>query len=83
MLTSVMVYQTKISILRDRAAAGDWVGAMRLAARFPSLGAEKEAITRAWDARQSPALYRQLGRDPDALWEEGIRALRRRYLDPA
>lgn len=77
-----MVYQTKISILRERASAGDWVGAMRLAARFPSLGGEREAITRAWDSRQSPALYRQLGRDPDALWEAGILALRRRYLEP-
>lgn len=71
--------ETKLNQLRAAWAAGDRMGALRIAARFPRLGAEKEAITRAWEASQRPALYRQMGRDPDALVEAGMEALAARY----
>ena len=71
--------QTKLSRLLALLASGDEEGAMRIAARFPDLGLQKEAITRGWDARQNPRLYRQLGRDPEALWRAGVEALRARY----
>lgn len=70
---------TKLSKLKACYAAGDLVGALRVAARFPQLGDEKEAITRAWAAVGNPAFYRELGQDPDALFRLGIDALRRRY----
>jgi hypothetical protein len=72
-------FETKLSQLRRMMAAEDWEGALRMAARFPDLGQHKQAITRAWDSRQSPGLYRQMGKDPAALWEAGIAALRERY----
>lgn len=69
----------KVQELREYMAAGDWRAALRLAARFPSLGTHREAITRGWEALVRPELYRQMGRDPDALVCAGIHALRERY----
>jgi hypothetical protein len=70
---------SKISILRDLMARAEWIDALRLAARFPSLGAEKEPITRAWAAHSNPGFYRQIGRDPEAVVAAGVEALKRRY----
>ena len=71
--------ETKISKLRAAMAANDWILAMRIAAKFPRLGAEKAAITRAHDAKLRPDFYRQIGKNPCALFEEGKAALVRRY----
>ena len=80
--TTAGSFETKLSQLRRMMTAEDWEGALRMAARFPDLGKQKAAITRAWDARQSPGLYRQMGKDPEALWQAGIAALRERYPEP-
>lgn len=69
----------KIDLLRDHMAAGQWHDAIKLAAKFPRLGDHKAAITRAKDAIVNPGFCRQLGRDPDALIDAGIAALRDRY----
>lgn len=63
--------------------AGDWHGALRMAAGFGRLGEEKEPITRAWAAIQNPGFYRQIGKDPAALEAAGIAALKAKYLRPA
>lgn len=73
----------KIETLRAFMAAGDWRSALRLAASFARLGDEKLAITRAWEASQRPQFYRAIGRDPQALIDAGVAALRRRYPSPA
>jgi len=73
-------FETKIDALRRLMAAEDWVGAMRMATRFPRLGEHKRAITRAWDALQSPSLYRQMGAEPEDVWKAGVEALKARYL---
>lgn len=70
---------TKLSVLKEHAAAGNWTAALRIAARFPRLGEERDAITRAWAALQHPDFYRQLGIDPEAAVRDGIAALRERY----
>jgi len=70
---------TKLSQLKAAAAAGDWPGALRIAARFPNLGAHRDAILRAHNALLRPDFYRQIGRDPDAAVAAGIAALRARY----
>jgi len=79
--TSVQVaaMTTKISLLREAAAAGNWTEALRIAVRFPRLGEEKTAITRAWNAHLRPDFYRQLKQDPEALVATGIDALRSKY----
>jgi hypothetical protein len=73
--------RTKLSQLLEFIAADDWESAMRMANKFPDLGSHKQRITRAWAARQSPDLYRQMDRDPEQLWQDGIAALRERYLE--
>jgi hypothetical protein len=71
--------ETKLSQLKTRWATGDLLGALRIAARFPQLGTEKDAITRAWEASQRPSFYRQIGRDPEQLIEEGLDAMRSKW----
>jgi hypothetical protein len=71
--------ETKLSKLKALYLAGDIVGAMRITAQFPNLGAEREAIRTAWDARQSPSLYRQMKHDPDLLWNAGVSAMVAKY----
>lgn len=69
----------KIDVLHGYMAAGDWVAALRLAARFPRLGEHKDAITRGWAALQNPTFYKEIGKDPDALVAAGVAALKERY----
>lgn len=71
--------ETKLSKLKACAAADDWAGALRIAAKFPRLGDHKPAIVRAHECLVNPAFYRQLGRDPEACVKDGITALRVRY----
>ena len=71
--------QTKLALLKTLLASGDEIGALRLAARFPSLGAHQERITRAWAARINPVIYRQMGQNPTALFRDGISAIKERY----
>lgn len=71
--------ETKLSKLKAAASAGDWQGALRIAARFPQLGDHKADIKRAHEAYENAGFYRQLGRDPDALIAAGIAALQDRY----
>lgn len=71
--------QSKIAGLRAAWAAGDKVGALRIAARFADLGAEREAILSGWGAFQNPAFYRQVRKDPEALVASAFAALAKRY----
>ena len=69
----------KIDVLRGYMAAGDYRKALSLAASWPQLGAEKQAIQRGHEAYARPDFQRQLNRCPKALIAEGIAALHRRY----
>ena len=71
--------ERKIDTLRRFMDAGEWEKAVRFAARFPRLGEHKAAITRAASALLSPALYRDMGKDPEVLLEEAVSALKMRY----
>jgi len=71
--------QTKISQLRELIAAGRIDDAIRFAGKFPSLGDEKRAITRAREALIRPEFFRALGRDVEAIIQEGRQAVLRRY----
>lgn len=70
---------TKLSLLKACAAAGDWRGAVSIAAKFHDLGPHKAAIMKAHEAYTRPEFQRQIGRDPEALIYLGIQALRDRY----
>lgn len=57
-----------------------WEDAIRFAARFPRLGMEKPAITRAKDCLNNPRFYSELGMDIPAAIEAGKSALIARYV---
>ncbi len=61
--------------------ADNWREAILLAAKFPRLGAQEKAITRAREALLRPDFQKQLGREPAALIEAGKAALIERYGD--
>ena len=66
--------------------SGNWHAAIKFAAKFPRLGAERDAIKTASSVLLSPCLYRGMGKDVDSLISAGITALRTRYasyLNPA
>ncbi len=71
--------ESKLSRLRAAAGAGDWYTALQIAARFPALGPQRGAILSAWGALQNPGMYRQLGKDCDALVAAGRAALAEKY----
>ncbi len=70
---------TKLSQLMTIIEAGDWLAAIKFAAKFPDLGSERDSILRAKDAIHNPDFYRQIKKDPDGLIEAGKAALLRRY----
>jgi hypothetical protein len=71
---------TKLAKLLDLMELGDWPAAIRFAAKFPRLGDHRDDLLRAKDALQNPDFYRQIKRDPDALVQSGIDALKSKYL---
>lgn len=70
---------TKLSVLQAHMARGEWSAAIKLAASFGRLGAEKAAIMRGREALLRPAFQLSLGRCPAELIEHAKAALERRY----
>jgi len=70
---------TKLAQVRMAMAEKDWDRAIKLAARFQSLGRHASAIRRARDAMNNPQLYEQLGRNVKLIRQEAIVALKERF----
>lgn len=71
--------KTAIENLRELWAAGEYRKAVKLAASWPRLGEHKTAIQQGWAACTNPDFYRQIGKDPDALYTAALLALVARY----
>lgn len=71
--------QTKLSQLKDAYHAGDTAKAIRIAARFPDLGAHRAAILDANIAITNPRWTLNMKRDIEQTIAAGIDALRNRY----
>ena len=71
--------ESKLSKVRALLAAGDEVAALRIVARFPHLGAEKEIITRGWDAHPNSDFYRSLDFDPAEVVRTALATIREKY----
>ena len=71
---------TKLAQLKALAAAGDWQGATRIAARFPQIPAEhRAAILDAHTAYTNPRFLAQLRKDVEAAKLAGRAALIQAY----
>lgn len=70
---------TKLQTLKNAAACGDWQKAFAIAARFPRLGAHRNAILDAHSAYTNPRFLAQIGRDVNACIEAGKSALAAAY----
>ena len=66
---------TKLSAVTAAMDAGDWQRAIALAAKFPRLGAHRNAILDAHSAYTNPRFLVQIGRDVDACIDAGKSAL--------
>lgn len=71
--------RTKLSYVRELMDEERWQEAVRLAARFPSLGQQRAAILDAHTAYTNPRFVVQLGRDVDQTKERGRLALIARF----
>ena len=72
---SVPAMLSKSDQIRAAWAAGDQMGALRIAARFFDRSPETAVIRRGWEAHGNPAFYRQIGKDPAAMTQAGLDAL--------
>lgn len=71
--------ETKLSKVRRHAAAGEWLAALRIVAKFQDLGEHRVVITRAWAAQHNPDFYKELGYVPAQCLAAGIAAMKERY----
>lgn len=71
--------EKKIDILRSLMNEQKWNEALKLAARFPRLGVERDVIKRAAECITHAAFYAQIGVDTDKAIKDGIDALKHRY----
>lgn len=70
---------TKLSQVQSAMANQDWRTAFRIAAKFPRLGAQRNAILDAHMAFTNPSFLVQIKRDVDACIADGISALTARF----
>ena len=71
--------KTKLSAVIEALDEGNWQKAISLAAKFPRLGSERNAILDAHGAYTNPRFAVQIGRNVDQLKLDGIAALRVKY----
>jgi len=71
---------TKLEELKQLIETNQYNKAIKMAAKFPRLGKERNTILSASSALLSPETYRAMGKDPDAVILAGIDAIRAKYL---
>jgi hypothetical protein len=70
---------SKISKVRSAWAAGDRIGALRIAARFFDRSADTKSFKRGIAAHNYPNFYRQVGKNPEHIVAEALEKLARRF----
>ena len=66
---------SKCGHIREAWAAGDRIGALRIAARFFDRREDTQIFKRGMDAHNHPDFYRQIGRDPNQLTAMALQLL--------
>ena len=70
---------SKSNQIRDAWAAGDQIGALRIAARFFDRSNDTLMFKRGMSAHNNPRFYHQLGQEPAQLVEEALEVLACRF----
>jgi hypothetical protein len=69
----------KIDQIRAAWAAGDRIGALRIAARFFDRSMDTRTFKRGMDAYNNPGFYQQLGKDPEQLTAAALELLAMKF----
>jgi hypothetical protein len=70
---------SKSSKIKSAWAAGDQLGALRMAARFSDRSMDTQIFKRGMAAHNYPGFYRQLGHDPEQITAEALRVLAAKF----
>jgi hypothetical protein len=70
---------TKTDRIRAAFAAGDRIGALRIAARFFDRSSDTKIFKRGMDAYNNPTFYQQLGKDPEQIVRDTLDVLAKRF----
>jgi hypothetical protein len=73
--------QSKSDQIRRALAAGDPLGALRIASHFHDRSRNTMIFKRGFDAHNNSGFYRQIGKDPEQLTAMALALLRSRF-DP-
>jgi hypothetical protein len=71
--------KSKSDQIRDAWAAGDHIGALRIAARFFDRSADTKTFKRGMSARNHPTFYHQLGQEPAQIVKDALEVLAERF----
>lgn len=71
--------KTKMSLLRELALQNDWESAIKLVAKFPRLGKERDDILSADMALKHPSFCIAIKKDPEQLIKLGVQAIKSKY----
>jgi hypothetical protein len=74
-----MSMDCKSDQIRAAWAAGDRIGALRIAARFFDRSADTKTFKRGMGAHNNPDFYRQLGKDPEQIVGAALHVLAKRF----
>ena len=69
----------KADKIRAAWAAGDRIGALRIAARFFDRSADTKTFKRGIDAFNNPDFYRQIGKEPEQITQDALEMLANRF----
>ncbi len=69
----------KVNQIRDVWAAGDQIGALRIAARFFDRSDDTLMFKRGMAAHNHPGFYREIGKEPDEIIANALKVLARRF----
>jgi hypothetical protein len=75
----MVIASTKTDKIRSALAAGDRIGALRIAARFFDQSEATKAYKRGIDAHNNPHFYRQIGKDPELLLRTALELLAHKF----
>jgi hypothetical protein len=71
---------TKLEELKQLIETNQYDKAIKMAAKFPRLGEERNAILSASSALLSPNMYISMGKNPEKVIQDGITAIINKYL---